>query len=315
MCSDRETDGQAAFFSEPTQLPGLASGTPLTASSRNPPLLPQQIAPATPAQIDLTTRWLTPLGGSLMDYCKALRAEVDAQLAPRLPAAAGKPYPYGRCEEITQQVHARLQQRLLQPAHAVELALRDFVAEGGWLRSVWGVLREQYFQNALQMGTLYVDVSNDTVFVTKPPVEILPMAESGLVPVRDLAHFRQTAERYWGATLYANHLAPSLAPLLPLVSVSPGRLLPGLQSACDYMIELMRADDFRQAEAWLRDGPPPPAELQLPHLPADLRPWTGDARGEAVWACQRARAAGAARDPHWRMARVSDYLRLLRPPG
>lgn len=278
------------------------------------PLLPQQIAPDTPAQAALTARWLAPLGDDLLAYCLARRAETDTVLKPQLPDAAGKPYPYGRCEEITQHVHARLQERLRQPAHPVEVALRDFIAAGGGVRSVWGVLREQYFQNALQLGTLYVDVSNDTVVVTKPPVEILPMTASGLVPVRDLAHFRQTAERYWGATLYANHLVPTLAPLLPVVSVSPGRLLPGLQSACDYMIELMRRDGFRQAEAWLRDGPAPPPDLQLPHLPADLRPWTADARAEAVQACQRARAAGAATDPNWRVARVSDYLRLLRTP-
>ena len=110
-------------------------------------------------------------------------------------------------------------------------------------------------------------------------------------------------------------MVPSLAPLLPVVSVSPGRLEPGLQSACDYMIELMRRDGFRQAEAWLRDGPPPPPELQLAQLPADLLPWTPAPRDEAVHACQRARAAGAASDPHWRQARVSDYLRLRGSPA
>lgn len=279
------------------------------------PLLPQQIAPATPTQAALTERWLAPLGDALETYCLALRAEADAVLAPRLPRAAGKPYPYGRCEEITQHVHRQLLARLRQPSHPVEQALQDLVAQGGVLQSVWGVLREQYFQNALQIGTLYVDVSNDTVVTSKPPVEILPIGASGLVPVRDLAHFRQTAERYWGATLYANHLVPSLAPLLPIVSVSPGRLAPGLQSACDYMIELMRRDGFEQAEAWLRDGPPPPPDLRLPRLPADLLPWTADARDEAVRACQRARAAGAADDADWRHARVSDYLRLLRGPA
>jgi hypothetical protein len=283
--------------------------------SAAPPLLPQQIAPDTAAQAALTAQWLTPLGEALAAYFRRLRAEADTVLVPRLPSAAGKPYPYGRCEEITQHVHALLQPRLQRPSHdAVEQALQRFVATGGLLQSVWGVLREQYFQNALQIGTLYVDVSNDTVVVTKPPVEILPMAASGLVPVRDLAHFRHTAERYWQATLYANHWVPSLAPVLPIVSVSPGRLAPGLQSACDYMIELMRRDDFRQAEAWLRDGPAPPPDLQPAWLPADLQPWTGDPRAEAVRACQRARDAGAARDTHWRHARVADYLRLARGP-
>ncbi|WP_246148744.1 hypothetical protein [Skermanella pratensis] len=106
-----------------------------------------------------------------------------------------------------------------------------------------------------------MDVSNDTVVVTKPKVEILPIAESGLVPVRDIEHFRATAQSYWGAAIYANHLVPSLAPLLPMISASPGRLKPGMQSACDYMIALMCRDGFRQAEDWLRDGPSPSPEI------------------------------------------------------
>lgn len=277
-------------------------------------LLPQQIAPDSPDQAALTAQWLVPLGDTLMAYFRGLRAETDAALAASLPDAAGKPYPYGRCEEITRHLFDHLQQRLQQPTQAVERTLQAFVAHGGRLQTVWGVLREQYFQNALQVGTLYVDVSNDTVVPSKPPVEILPMAASGLAPVQDLAHFRRIAEVYWGATLYANHLVPSLAPLLPVVSASEGRLAPGLQSACDYMIELMRRDGFRQAEAWLRDGPPPPPGLQLAHVPADLRPWTTTPREESVLACRRARAAGADIDPHWRHARVSDYLRLRAAP-
>jgi len=99
------------------------------------------------------------------------------------------------------------------------------------------------------------------------------------------------------------------------VSDSPGRLQPGLQSACDYMIGLMGEDGFTQAEAWLREGPPPPralAEALLAQTPADLRPWTSDGRAEAIAACHRARAANAQRDERWRQARVLDYLRTTR---
>lgn len=279
------------------------------------PLLNQQIAPLDETQAALTERHLSGLAPAMMDYFLALRAETDAVLEPILPVAAGKAYPYGRCEEITRELSARLVRRLERPTGAVELAIRDFAAQGGAFRTVWGVLREQYFQNALQLGGLYVDVSNDTVVVTKPKVEILPMAESGLVSVRDLAHFRLTAERYWGATIHANHLVPSLAPLLPMISVSPGRLEPGLQSACDYMIGLMGRDGFRQAEDWLRDGPPPPVEVaraMLATVPADLRPRTANGREEALAACRRARDAGCGRDVNWRNARVMDYLRLMR---
>lgn len=278
------------------------------------PLLPQQIAPVDAAQAALTIRLLAGQTDALRGHFLALRAEVDAVLAPRLPRAGGKAYPYGRCEEITRELYARLTLRLQQPQHPVEQLLHRFVREGGVVRTVWGVLREQYFQNALQFGGLYVDVSNDTVVVTKPQVEILPIERSGLEPVRDLAHFRLTAQRYWNATVYANHRLPSLAPLLPMVTVSPGKLVPGLQSACDYMIGLMCGDGFAQAEAWLRDGPALPPDIVLPDVPADLLPWTPDGRAEAVAACQRARAAGCHLDDGWRQARVLDYLRSVRRP-
>jgi hypothetical protein len=275
------------------------------------PLLPQQIAPVDPLQAELTARLLSPNTEALMAWFLALRAEVDAVLAPRFPLAGGKAYPYGRCEEITRELYARLTQRVQRPQHPVAQLLHDFVCQGGVVRTVWGVLREQYFQNALQFGGLYVDVSNDTVVVTKPQVEILPIDRCGLVPVRDLAHFRLTAERYWGATVHANHLIPSLAPLLPMITLSPGKLKPGLQSACDYMIGLMCSDGFAQAEAWLQDGPAPPPDLRLAGTPADLQPWTTDGRAESVAACQRARAANAHRDGGWRQARVLDYLRTV----
>ncbi len=282
------------------------------------PLLPQQIAPVDAQQSALTDAYLAARIAALQSYFLGLRVKVDALLAPQLPAAAGKPYPYGRCEEITREIYALLATRLRQPELPIEQVLLDFMSQGGIVRSVWGVLREQYFQNALQFGGLYVDVANDTVDVNKSPVEILPLAASGLVAVRDLAHFRRTAESYWGATIYANHLLPSLAPLLPMVSVSPGRLRSGLQSACDYMIALMCRDNFQQAEAWLRDGPALPDEdsaALLVNTPADLRPWTAKGRDEAILACQRARIADCAVDDRWRQARVLDYLRSLRGPA
>jgi hypothetical protein len=278
--------------------------------------LPQEIVPVTREQAALTVRHLGGPVARLEAYFLAIRAETDAALAPALPDAAGKPYPYGRCEEISTDAFARLARRIDQPVEEMDRVLRAFVAEGGIVRRVWGVLRGQYFQNAFQIGGLYVDVSNDTVVVTKPKVEILPIQDSGLVPVRDLAHFRETAALYWKAETFANLIVPSLAPLLPMVSSSPGRLLPGLQSACDYMIALMARDGFRQAEAWLAEGPEPPedvADAVRARVPADLRPWTDDPRQEAVESCRRARAAGCGGNSRWRDARVLDYLRCV--PG
>ncbi len=279
-----------------------------------PLLLPQQIAPVDRQQAALTSRHFGDRGELLEAYFRALRDEADGELGSVLPPAGGKPYPYGRCEEITRAVFVRLAARLKAPSGPLDGTILGFIRAGGIVRSVWGALRGQYFQNALQVGALYVDVANDTVVVTKPKVEILPLAESGLESLRDLDHFSEIAAIYWGASVFANVLVPSLAPILPLVTVSPGRLAPALQSASDYMIALMCRDGFRQAEAWLGDGPAPPPEIAaaiVDALPDDLRPEAEDGRAEALAACRRARAAGHMEDGPWRRDRVMDYLRWM----
>ncbi|WP_244619641.1 hypothetical protein [Skermanella aerolata] len=83
------------------------------------PLLFQWIIPLDDAQAMLIRLCLTRISESLMEYFLALWAETDTALAPLLPPAGGKPYPYGRCEEITRELHARLMKRLERPICAV----------------------------------------------------------------------------------------------------------------------------------------------------------------------------------------------------
>lgn len=277
-------------------------------------LLPQQIVPLDAADAALAFMRLGGVSPLLERYFLALRAEVDAVLASRLPPAAGKPYPYGRCEEITRHAAGLLARRLRRPTTYVDAALASYQAAGGVVRTVWGALRGQYFQNALQIGHLYVDVSNDTVNLSKPKVEILPMTDSGLVNVRDLAHFCDIAAIYWGGEAYANTAAPALAPLLPVIYYSPGRLEPSFQPASDYMIGLMMRDRFVQAEDWVRSGPEAPAEVRAAlaaRLPDALRPQSGEPRREAAAACGAARSKGRHGDMAWRDDMVRHYMRLL----
>lgn len=277
-------------------------------------LLPQQIVPLDAADAALAFMRLGGVTPLLQAYFLALRAEADAALAERLPPAAGKPYPYGRCEEITRHVAGLLAARLRNPANQVDYALLAYRAAGGAMRTVWGALRGSYFQNAFQIGRLYVDVSNDTVDLTKPKVEILPMAESGLVNVRDLGHFRAIAEIYWGGRAYVNTLAPRLAPLLPMIYCSPGRLAPSYQPASDYMIALMMRDRFRQAEEWVLAGPEPPPEAWAAlraRLPVELAAQTADPRAEAAAHCRSARENDLHLDVEWRDSMVASLMRMF----
>lgn len=253
-------------------------------------------------QSALTRRFLIPALPALEAMFVALRAETDRALAVQPGGRYGKPYPYGMCLEITTDVLARLNGRPARPRTAGERALKAFFTHGGKGRMVWGVLRDRYFQNAIQLGALYVDVSNDTVDVRKAKVEILPMRDSGLALVRDGAHFARIAADYWNMSIYSNTAFPALAPAFPMIAVDrAGRLQ--IQSKTGYMMRLFAADGFRLAERWLREGPPAPmAAIRALRAacPQDLlaeNPTVG--LDEAIRSCERLRADGIAPDEAW----------------
>ncbi len=171
----------------------------------------------------LTEGRIGPLLGGLEALMLELRHSVDWDVASgRLPISKRRyPYPEGFCREITDAVFERLGQRIAAPDTPVTEALATFVQEGGILTQIWGDLRGRYFQNALQIGHLYVDSANDTVDATKPEVEILPMDQSGLQAITDVGHFARIAQAYWGGEVWANTLFPRLAPVLPIIHIGP----------------------------------------------------------------------------------------------
>ncbi|RAK60322.1 hypothetical protein DJ021_11145 [Phenylobacterium hankyongense] len=204
-----------------------------------------------PRQQELTDRFLAPVLPALEILLLKLRAELDPVLRQVPPADGSQPYPLGQCLQISMAVQQRLESLdpagLCGPAATAHAALRAFVAAGGEVRRAWGDLRGQYFQNALIVGTLYVDVANDTVVPTKPPVEILPFAQADFRPIADYVHFARIAERYWNYRFLPNHVLPELAPYLPLIQITPtGRA--SLGPLDRYMLGLTLANGFAPSE-------------------------------------------------------------------
>lgn len=212
-------------------------------------------------QAALTARHLSPVLPALEAFFLALRTQVDAPLARQQPFKLGKAYPLGQCLEISWAVSQRLlalraEEWTTGPAAAGYAAFTAFRKAGGVCRQVWGDLRGEFFQNAFQLGTLYCDVSNDTVTRTKPKVEILPFAEARFIPIADFRHFARIAERYWQHRIYPNHVLPELAPYCPLVHVMPsGQLM--VCEGTQYMVALAQAGGFASSEAVLKDPPMP----------------------------------------------------------
>jgi len=230
-------------------------------------LLPLQPIPPDARQRELG-RTLLPEHDTLGAYLGRLRDAVDETLAPELPEYAGKPYPLGRCREIRDAVYDLLVADIQAPACETGSALRAFIQAGGIGRKIWGVLRESYFQNAIQLGPWYVDVANDTVTPSKPKIEILPLEESGMVAVEDFFHFARIARTYWQCEVFANSVVPGLAALFPMICANRHGAV-WLAAGSDQMIALTRSRAFRPALEFIERTPAPPepvAALLRKHL-------------------------------------------------
>lgn len=230
------------------------------------PLLPNEPCLHLPAaERALTERHLLPVLSALEVFFLAVRRQLDPELERLQPVKLGKPYPLGQCLEIAQAVEKRLRTvaEAALPAEAAQglRAFKAFLRAGGSLRQVWGDLRGQYFQNAFQLGSLYVDVSNDTVVPTKPKVEVLPFAAANFIPIRSFAQFRQIATSYWEDQIYPNHVLPELAPHCPLIHVSKTGSI-RLHDATQYMLAMTRSEAFEPSEAVLREAPMPQAVFE-----------------------------------------------------
>ncbi|WP_085617190.1 hypothetical protein [Thalassospira alkalitolerans] len=212
----------------------------------------EQIIPTNFKQVKLTKKFLLPRVKDLHDDMLRLRRQYDQEFYltdhPKKDA-----YPKGCCYEITKGVKTLLERELQSPKTVGLVALRDFCLHGGIAKRVWGNLRHQYFQNAFQFGDLYVDVSNDTVTITKPKVEILPLGKARFFPITDYDIYANLAEKYWNGKVYPNRILPELAVMFPVFFVSAEG---ELQLHANYQTILYRnmQFDFALAEKFLIKG-------------------------------------------------------------
>lgn len=218
----------------------------------------ERVLPIDDRQRELTERYIAPNLQRLEEEFLAIRETVDANIRRRLEdgrasggrVAAPDAYPKGFCLPITVEAVSEFEARSANGSSAAFAAVSAFRRAGGHVTKVWGVLRNQYFQNALQLGSIYFDVANDTVDVTKPKVEYMPMAESGFKNIDSYAGFADVTERYWKCEIYPNLHFPRLAPLLPLLKRSQEGDL-SLESPIYYMQRMNVDSGFRASETFV----------------------------------------------------------------
>ncbi len=208
----------------------------------------------------LTEKYIFPVLPQLEEEFLAIRQTVDANIRRRIvedqevdKQISLDKYPKGYCLPITVQAVAEFEvQSASAPTEATQ-AVAAFRRAGGHVTKIWGVLRNQYFQNAIQFGSIYFDVANDTVDVNKPKVEYMPIEESGFKNIDSYAEYADVGQRYWECEMYPNLYFPRLAPLLPVLQLSrDGKLT--LESRAYFMQQMNVDSGFRAAETFLTES-------------------------------------------------------------
>lgn len=200
-------------------------------------------------QESLTTSLLRPILPGIVDTLGRLRLRTDAWIAQ---SAAPPSYPIGFCAVIRDRVFDGL---LGDPR------VQSLIAAGLVLKKVFVILKDRYFQNAMQFGNLYIDVANDTVDPAKPWLEWMDVREVPFANVGDLSTIARVAGDYHRCRVHPNTFFPLLAPVVPLLAVhDDGRL--GLLHFQDGGFLKDLALGFPHLRHWLagpaRDLPPLP---------------------------------------------------------
>lgn len=227
---------------------------------------------ASPEQEATTRGRLLPRIDELLALLAVHRAAVDAEFFKKRAAQAPvaddaaplgearlASYPVGFCSEIRDAVWRRL------PA---DPAFRALCGPEVAARRVFVLLRGRYFQNALQIGNLYVDVANDTVFPDKPKLEWARIEEVEFENADDWTRVAAVGRRYYGVELYPNLLFPLAFPVAPFFAVrSNGRVDLFHAQSVVFLKDL--GDGLRRARALARSfaasgaGLPEPFERKI----------------------------------------------------
>jgi len=154
-----------------------------------------------------------------ISYDKWVIEQWEKQRTPKNTAiidAAIARYPKGYCREISQGVL----NGMLRPEN--HLGYPELKASGIPIKKVFGIHSKRYFQNALQIGHLYVDPANNTVDKTKSPIEITHIDESPLEQISSYDQVIPVVESYWHLGVYPNIYFPLISFVCPVIVCAEG---------------------------------------------------------------------------------------------
>lgn len=130
-----------------------------------------------------------------------------------------KLHPLGGCLHISRIIYKYIiNYDFKQPEPQFDF-LKEFYSARGVFKPISGQVKNQYFQNAWQIGNFYVDVANDTVVLEKPKVEIHSFlsADCPFKEITDLATYVSVKEKYHQCQVFKQDVIAEIQKKYPLV--------------------------------------------------------------------------------------------------
>lgn len=131
-------------------------------------------------------------------------------------------YPIGFCKEITDAVITLLRDEIKDSNHPLHF-IQEFLDLDEYydIRKHWCIAKDdEYFQNVIQIGTLIIDCSNDTVLRPNEKVLVFRnLNETQYVPINNFFDVEKISKIYWDSQLIPNLFFPKIISFFPLLSI------------------------------------------------------------------------------------------------
>ncbi len=127
-------------------------------------------------------------------------------------------YPIGDCFPITHIAYNYIRFKLITTLEWNFLL--EFLNSGGIFKPVWGQRAGIVYQTAIQLGSYYIDIANDTVDLNEPKVEINLMKNSKFKNINDLTEYSNINKIYCNNSLIPNFLYPNISSSFPFFIIS-----------------------------------------------------------------------------------------------
>lgn len=159
--------------------------------------------------------WETGFSTRLADFdLRLLSTYVEEEKSKSLQK---QPFPKGYCFHITHIFDKYLNQKIGSQELWIK-HLEAYLKKGGFFRKVWGIDKESYFQTALQIGPIILDISYNTVTLTKPKVDWQLLGPDCVFrEVRDWEDYLTIKSSYHQTEIYSNTVFPTIQHDFPVI--------------------------------------------------------------------------------------------------